>query len=318
MKPRITKQDVLHVTGLGSLFLLIYQNIWVFVETEAQLKTNFIPLIIGSLLLSIVVYSVSIFLIRRLRKESIRFKIEENMEDSHRIIKEFEDNERYYEMISTLWRSSMEYNKLQNIKSGEWTVSALETYEYLRYVFGQILRMLDKGDTYKTLSNLDFWEKERYGGTDFIAMNVAAAKKDVNIQRIIVIDNEIFSQPKQHEAEIKALNNLLQEFEDSIPMNSKESQNIKNYFYLSEDYKSDVAPPYPFAIISNEKYNTQMAVLPNVIEKDKNPHIDVKFLNERTALYFQTNLARFDKLYRSKSLVGSEGIKYLLNSLDQS
>ena len=69
-------------------------------------------------------------------------------------------------MIS--WRANNETGYANQLIDNSLRLPALKAFAYHRKIFGKILLKLDKGDTYYTLSNLDFWSKDKYGQQDFL------------------------------------------------------------------------------------------------------------------------------------------------------
>lgn len=316
MFKKITKSDITHILGLGSFFLVIVQNLWTFIETQDFLKGKFIWFVVFSFILAFIIYISFSFVRNRVLRDRHSYQINEKLNEYQSVVDKLDEKDKYYELITSKWRIEVELNKLDKINGGEWTIKALKTYEYLRYVFGKLLSLLKEGDTYTTLSNLDFWSKHRYGDTDFIAMNVIAAELGVQINRIIVIDSDIFKNPSMHNFEINTLKEVVNEFKNRFIPNTKAYQNTQNYFYLSDNYIDDIRPPYPFAIISNNKFKSKMAVLPSIIKDENNPNIDIKFLNKSTEMDFNINQARFDRLMNTSSnLMTPDAIKFKISHL---
>lgn len=264
---------------------------------------------------------------------SKRNKINQEIKEIKRIIKKLHEKDDEYALSLFLWRIRVEKEKLKEIDIGKWSPRALKTYDYIRYIFGSVLSILSKGDTYNTLSNLNFWSEDKMGGSNFMEMNTAACDKGVNIQRIIVLDNSIFNQPKLHKEEINKLEKLIQEINIAIEGSPKSYSNIENHFFISSNYKKDGSFPVPYALITNDNNDQYISIKPIFPEekkknksnnkgkenkekvKDLNPEIKIE-INSINSNKFLEDKKKYDTIYeRKKELLSLQEIKDKIDQL---
>ncbi|WP_024773036.1 hypothetical protein [Aquimarina macrocephali] len=299
------------IISIWGYFLAIASGIWLYFETSDFFKENQLYFIVGSLILSVIAYYAFEYFERKFKSKSFKYSINESLKNIKVTIEGMDAKTKKYELLLFLWRIKIEEKKLENIYSGNWSLKALETYEYSRYVFGSILKLLSEEDTYNTLSNLDFWAADRFGDTDFIAMNLDASKRGVTINRVIILDGNILENPKSFNKEITKIREIVNE----IKLRMEDVKNLNNFFYISKNYLEESLPPVPFALISDKKSINYMTISPSNLS-DKNPEIKIDIKKSKHEIHYDINKNRFDEIFfgRRNKLLSVDAMKALIDN----
>lgn len=301
MRDFIRKINWLKVFAFWGIATAVVQNVWAYFETAEHFKSNHIYFVLGCLIVTVLI-SFLMAGIEKISKPKTKNEIADYLNDIKETVTKLDKEGQEFELKMIKWRMGVEAAKAKNIQSGVWSLQALQTYEYVRYICGSILNNLVQGDEYITLSNLNFWYKDKYGGTDFMATNIAAAKRGVSIKRIIILDNDILLNPKNYHAEISALKELIPSLNAQIIRNPEAAKHISMYFYLSKNYESDARPPVPYAIITNKDKTRYMAVIPSSIHQGfANPQILLKLKSDQNMMDFDIDLDRFNGILSKSS-----------------
>ncbi|HMG17027.1 MAG TPA: hypothetical protein VK590_16330, partial [Saprospiraceae bacterium] len=197
--------------------------------------------------------------------------------------KEIYKKKNYLGLKMLSWRIENEISYALEIIDNSLRLPALKAFAYHRKIFGKVLLKLDKGDTYYTISNLDFWSKHKYGQQDFLKSNIEAATKGVFIKRIIVINKAILQNPQEHINDFTNLKSIVEKIYDAI---SQALPVVKHClqidFYLSDDIKKDDAYPVPFCFIENVTKDKWMIITPAMIDDERNqPEIRIRLITDK-------------------------------------
>jgi len=88
------------------------------------------------------------------------------------------------------WRIGRTWEDVKKIQHREWTFEAKTSANYVTYVFNEIMRLLEPGEEYYTITNLKFWQDKAIKKTGFLTANNEAALRGVTIKRVFLIDKE--------------------------------------------------------------------------------------------------------------------------------
>jgi len=317
MKNFLRKINWFQLFSIWAIFVSTVQIAWTLIyETENLLQQNHKFFLVICFIVAMLTYFGKEYIFHNLTQTRIKYKIYDQLNSIKKIVKSLDKEGKDFELKLLNWRIGVESTKAKNIASGAWNLNALQTYEFVRYVFGSVLKHLEEGDEYITLSNLNFWHRDKYGGTDFMASNITAAAMGVKIRRIIIVDSDILSHPELYREEILALKELVPEIKSQLIRNPKSAMNISMYFYESRNYQHDARPPVPFALIVNKDKSKYMAVLPSSIIESGNPSISVKLKNEQTMMDFNVNMDRYESIAaKTTKLISIDAMELKLNSI---
>lgn len=178
------------------------------------------------------------------------------------------DTSGYFKQKMISWRKEREEIKYKQIEDGNWTIWLLKEDYYLRYIFGGVLSTLEKGDCYSTISNLDFWASLGVDSDEFISNNLEALKKGVEVNRVILIRNQIFEtsvNDPYRNVPVQTLVKIVDRFKEIRKDNRKHFEKMKLFFLITSDYNFDMGnTPSPFAVIENKKHNDHALITPMI------------------------------------------------------
>lgn len=298
MKFSIKNVKWVNILAFWGILNMVFQNGWLYFETENYFKDKHYIFLLSSVIIAVLLYMTIEIIRQKSFKNKFTYEIRDTLHEIEILVKSFDKKNAYFPLLLINWRLKIELSKINKIKGGEWNLNALKTYEYLRNVFSSIISLLNKGDEYITLSNIDFWSEDKYGATDFISSNLDAAKKGVKIKRIIIIDKKIIETPQSHQNKLITLLKLIQELKQKIRNRREDASNMRTSFYLSKNYKNDAAPPVPFAIIYDQTEDRYISMLPsNLVAKERNPSVSVILKGPQNSHDVRTNKDRFHDIY---------------------
>lgn len=212
----------------------------------------------------------------------------------------------YFKQKMIDWRLERECIKYKEISEGNWTIWLLKEDYYLRYIFGGVLSSLSSGDIYSTVSNLDFWASLGVDVDVFISNNLDALKRGVEINRLIVIKNQIFETAPNdpyRNAAVQTLIKIIDRFKDMRKENKRMFDKMKLYFLITNDYNNDMGnSPSPFAIIENKFQNDHALITPMIEQPINQVMMTFKPISERKDRpnCFDTLNQKFDRLFADK------------------
>ncbi|PKV52555.1 hypothetical protein ATE84_4675 [Aquimarina sp. MAR_2010_214] len=298
MKFLIKNIKWINILAFWGILNAILEIIWLYYETGNYFKSNHYIFLLVSVITAVAVYVIIEIIRQKSIKNKFTYEIRNTLHELESLVRSFDKKNAYFPLLLINWRLKIELSKVNKIKGGEWNLNALKTYEYLRNVFGSIISLLNKGDEYITLSNLDFWSEDRYGATDFVTSNLDAAKKGVIIKRIIIIDEKIIETPQSYPDELSSLLKIIKELKRKIGNRREDARNMQTYFYLSKNYDDDARPPVPFAIIYDKTEDRYISMLPsNLITKKENPYVSIKLKDPQNDHDVRASKDRFHDIY---------------------
>lgn len=128
--------------------------------------------------------------------------------------------------------------QIDQARTGRWQVPILEPATYIAQIFTEIIRNLSVGDSYMTVTNVEFWSDGQMGTTAFFAENVSAAVRGVQVQRVVLLDaRAIRSSDAAFRTALDVLKELLRAGEEVRRQDGK--GNIEVKALLSEHYAED-------------------------------------------------------------------------------
>lgn len=116
------------------------------------------------------------------------------------------------------WRVERALEQVTSIQDHQWELDARMPYEYIAFIFQELIETMIPGEEYSTVSNMGFWSEKAVGTTGFLEANVEAVKRGVTIKRVILINKTglakasnreaLFSELKKHERACSSLKKL--------------------------------------------------------------------------------------------------------------
>lgn len=318
--------------SIWGIFYTIVSSIWLYRQTNDHYKENHFIYLSFCLVISVIIFYLKEFYNYRKIKNSKYYKIKQSLFEIDNLVDKFNSKNNHYSLSLMNLRLGIELTKFKLINGSVWELKALQKYAYLRSVFGAIISELDEGDEYRTLSNVDFWMKDRYGGTKFLTKNINASNRGVKIKRIIIIDENLFIRPLDYTKEINALKSLVDELCEMSNSNNHKMRNLETYFYPIKKDSEDIESDIPFAVIQNIKTKKYMSILPqNLKDKDeqaldnkkepsndnsKQPSIIVKLKSPGNDTEVEHAISDFEKISNRKTeLLTKEVLKEKLKNL---
>ncbi len=213
-------------------------------------------------------------------------------------LEELIEKELDFELPLIDWRLEQELGKLTQINTNSWQIFAKDSIPYLRYVFEHVLKSLHPGDSYITLSNLEFWSPQKFGVGDFISANVNAIRKSsIVIDRVILVNAKLISKKCPNELKNEKLNliQLVKLFHGN-PILSKSNL----LFFLTNNPDSKDYQHVPFVIIKRgEKDKVKYMSLVAQFPLKRDPYLLIRFHN-KIDLLIESHLDLFTRHKRNK------------------
>jgi hypothetical protein len=155
-------------------------------------------------------------------------------------------NGRRYELNVLEWISESAASGSKHIGSDVYTIPVPKPSRRVRDIFGALLRRMREHDNYHSLSTLSFWEKEHGKETSFLDENLYAVKNEVKIERIILIDEDLFRWPDRHRRQLKLLQKLTHELLDRRKKDAINFGRIKTCFHITDQISDYALAPCAF------------------------------------------------------------------------
>jgi len=103
------------------------------------------------------------------------------------------------------WRIERALEQVTSIQDRQWELDARMPYEYIAFIFQELIETMVSGEEYSTVSNMGFWSEKAVGTTGFLEANVQAVKSGVTIKRVILINKNGLAKPGNREALVSEL-----------------------------------------------------------------------------------------------------------------
>ena len=88
------------------------------------------------------------------------------------------------------WRLSRAREDMQTIRDGRIVFRAKSFTGYIGYNFSALMKLINAGETYFTVSNIRFWTDKGVEESNFLLENKHAADRGVHIKRVILVDKK--------------------------------------------------------------------------------------------------------------------------------
>jgi len=210
-------------------------------------------------------------------------KIQEKLREMNTIAMRLDKNKNKYHFNSLMSRIEREIFHLKKMEENNFTLPALQNYEYVREVMMRILlSVMSPGDKYITISNLDFWVVKPGDPLQFFRENMNALKNhNKSIARIVVLDPKIKDPVNSDVEGVKkqtALKKLLEGFTTDETEDENYFSDLKTLFLFDDDYENHIKYLLSAIIISWDFKNLMFVKINNwnAIES-VNPSIQIKY-----------------------------------------
>ena len=191
-------------------------------------------------------------------RATVLAEMEESYEDVRELIDRARTEPHRYKLKVINWRLRQGVMKFRSILSGAWRTSASDRYGYLRYVFGEVLDFLEPSDCYCTLSNLNFWSKDAYFHDEFEQSNIAASRRSVTIERLVILNPiDLKQRREQLQALVPRLESLARLAQDGGGAESV----AEALFVVASDYDETYRTMVPFALITSRHPSIRDALI---------------------------------------------------------
>lgn len=224
----------------------------------------------------------------------------------------------YFRRLIFDWRMEAEADRAESIVGGNTVLKCRSQYLSMVYYFRKILRTLQKGDYFKTLSSLKFWSASGLDGSGFVKANIRALEAGVDVKRVIVLDKRIvdlkkgrFKPKTPHEkryfaGELDKLVRLLGRLTRMQKEHGSAFDNMEFTFYLASNYDEDFKSEVPLAIVGNESRKDMMAIKASFDETSGEPkELTIKYSGKSLSLattdaFDGAESTLFDDVYSEK------------------
>jgi hypothetical protein len=134
------------------------------------------------------------------------------------------------------WRIRRAREQVGMIQKSEAEFEAKTSTAYVAHLFQGMMGMLEDGDEYWTVTNMDFWSDKEVGDSPFLDANVRAARKGAKISRAFIIDkNQLNNSSVRNDIEF-----VLQKHKDACDrVNADKPGNMVVKCLLSENFNKD-------------------------------------------------------------------------------
>lgn len=190
---------------------------------------------------------------------------------------EIERGESYYRLLFFVWRLEVELKKTESINGGVISLPAISAFDYMTFVFSNIMRGLSEGDEYVTTSCVEFWHRVKQGDGAFLDQNMKAALQGVVVNRVILVDARAFDESHQQQEYKKKLEGVVRYFYEKQKAHPEEFELMNHFFVLSEEYEEEAKSPVPYAIVTNPDLKEYMAILPSLQSQPNESLMKIEF-----------------------------------------
>jgi hypothetical protein len=133
------------------------------------------------------------------------------------------------------WRIARASQDVQGIQGHEWTLETRSSENYIAYMFTEVMNMLDEGDEYCTVTNMEFWKNSTVQES-FLKANLEASLRGVEIRRVFLINREDWLSKTRS----PALRRIIQQHvKASDIVEGHASGHISTRYLLSKNYSSE-------------------------------------------------------------------------------
>jgi len=292
------------IRKLITLFIATSSIIWGFVESldafglisvaGRELK-HYLLLVLACILISFLInyLTLNFWYKRIVQDEKLKTNLKK-IKKLKKITKSVAFEGHYHKAMFIEWRVNTLLEKIKKISAGHITLDAKNSYDYIIYIFGSIIKQLNPGDTYLALSNLDFWTRIDFNSGVFLSENAKALARGVCFRRIIIVDEStIYDENKAvQRQELCRIVNCLRIWAHKYP--KEFSAFIEFTFFLSNNYAEQSRYPVPYAILVNNKHSDFMTIIPQLHTYSQTPTIDIYFTHSEADLHYTRHLNRFE------------------------
>jgi hypothetical protein len=106
----------------------------------------------------------------------------------HRVHLNEEQFDNPFQDRMAAWRIERCLEQIKSIQGGDWGLDAQEPPNYIAFIFEGLIKLLERGEEYCTLSNREFWSQKGVGESSLLESNVDAVCRGATIKRVFLID----------------------------------------------------------------------------------------------------------------------------------
>jgi len=129
------------------------------------------------------------------------------------------------------WRIRRAWDQVETIQKRTWEFEAKSPTAYVAYIFEGIMQLLEPGEEYSTVTNLNFWSSKAVGDSAFLKANIQAAKRGVTVKRVFLVDKK----GKEHQTNSRYLEAVMREHKRACDEANKSSPGRMVVRYLLSD-----------------------------------------------------------------------------------
>ena len=201
----------------------------------------------------------------------------------------------YFKLILVDTTIDASTERVRNILGNNTSFKVRDRDVTVVHIFNNILKRLGKNDRYVTVSNLNFWYTVYRSNSDFLQVNISAARdRRVAIGRVILIRKDELRNP----LDLMRIKEMVTSLEAKERENVKEFEllGLKFHVYDNDLYSKEKGFNIPFAIMTSDDYvQEQIAIMPSY-SKDIITELNVTFNHKQTKQEFDTHIALYTTL----------------------
>ena len=229
-------------------------------------------------------------------------KIQNEINILNNVLKESLKIENTLVSETALNRVKKEIQILRKFNDNTLELESLQNYEYVRKIFSRILSdIMNRGDHYITLSNIDFWTMNPKSELDeFYSDNKSAIRVGKNIHRLIILDRQKYFSDNELDKEQKAKKERLK----TVLTKMKQDMHIEitNYFdrfktlcYLtSTSSKMEFDNLLPSVIVVKSNFKDVMLATVDNLEDMENSNSIIKVRHYKFETISKQDEKKFD------------------------
>lgn len=273
------KQKIIQQAVIGPLILVLLETV---VHISALVKEHNVA---GAIILVLIVLlPIIVDFVFFLTKNSN--PLNERLYELNEAVFKLNNKKNMFKLKLAGVRLEREEKHLAAISNNNFTLLALQNFEYIREVMQTILlSIMSNGDRYITVSNLNFWVEKPRKPMEFLKKNLEALKdRFITIDRVIVLDQRLKDKNETSEDVTEnrvLLADLLKEFLEKIDLKTNgenKTSAFKTLFYFDEKYEMNKKYLLSALIIAKDLKSIMFVKILDWDEKDlKNPRIEVKY-----------------------------------------
>ncbi len=168
-------------------------------------------------------------------RSGVRLRVYDALDVLADSIKEIEEFNNTFQDRIAAWRVMQAHDQVSRIQQMNWDFDARTPTAYIAHMFERLVALLEPGEEYCTVTNLNFWSSRAVGEAAFLAANTEAAMRGVTIRRVFLIDNKDWKSDRQ------SVESVLQEHSQALVELKQQSKNgrLAVKCLLSDNFETD-------------------------------------------------------------------------------